>query len=104
MIAASFASVCVAGVMFMLWFLVQLCRELACQNQKLTAWVTRLVHPRHARLNHAPLVSLGATYEYQDAVLRWPINLDTRGAGAGRNRRRGRIASPATLKKLQHAG
>jgi hypothetical protein len=81
MAAAIFFLVCAGGVLFMLRFLVALCREAATRN----------VHISRSSL-------LGSTYAYQDAILRWrfePVGFG-RGSRPGRHAIAFRIARPAS--------
>ncbi len=94
MVTASVALICVAGVIFMAWFLANLSRELRIASAKSPA----------ARSNYRqPAALLGATYEYQEAVLRWPLKQVNPRSAVGRNRWASRIVLPGTLRRrLQH--
>src|ERR1700690_2549033 len=95
MVTASVALICVGGVVFMVWFLAKLCQE-----QRIASAHSSAVQSNHSQ----PGALLGATHEYQEAVLRWPLRqIDSRTIARGRNRWPSRVALTATLRRrLQH--
>jgi hypothetical protein len=72
-------SICLAGVFFMVRFFLALYRE---HRPKRTRQVLFL-GVKSAEGAHPHIPVLGATYEYQEAVLRWPLRHAQNSSKAG---------------------
>jgi hypothetical protein len=97
MLVAILASVCLAGSIIMLFFLVKLHQD-SPRRELVSQPLTQRTRSLGLEPCSLPLLKaqLGGTYEYQDAILRWPVRQLGASATVGVRRGVSRRKAPAT--------